>query len=341
MYIMLIRKSIILLTICILILGTELSIGQYSSFPAGNPVELGKVHWFRNYDEAVALSRKEQKSILILFQEVPGCSNCTRYGNEVLSHPLIAEAIESFFIPLCIYNNKAGHDKKILQQFNEPSWNNPVLRIINQDGKDIIPRQADFRSKSKALESITQGLLLSGKEIPGYLRLLTEEFTAEDNSRTDEIYLSMYCFWSGEKNIGTIDGVISTEAGYMHGKEVVKVRFDKSKTSIDKIATNASKSSNADAVFGGVHHQTRVPVKPVGPYRKDKEDKYYLRSSPYAVIPMTAMQKTKVNAAIAKSDNPEIFLSPAQLQILKNKKTLINTTDMEITDIWYHKTSSK
>jgi copper chaperone CopZ len=338
---MLIRKLIIAFTIILLGTAYEESIGQYSSFPAGNPAELGKVHWLRNYDDAVALSRKEQKPILILFQEVPGCSNCTRYGNEVLSHPLIVEAIESFFIPLCIYNNKAGPDKKILQQFNEPSWNNPVLRIINQDGKDIIPRLADYRSKSKALESITQGIVLFRREIPGYLHLLAEEFQAEDNNRTDEIYLSMYCFWSGEKNIGTMDGVISTEAGYMHEKEVVKVRFDKSKTSTDKIVTAAEKSGNADAVFGAVHHETRVLLKPAGPYRKDKEDKYYLRSSPYAVIPMTAMQKTKVNAAIAKSDNPEIFLSPAQLKILKNKNTRINTTDMEITDIWYHKTSTK
>ena len=36
------------------------------------PVELGDVHWKRDLNEAVADSKKENKPIAILFQEVPG-----------------------------------------------------------------------------------------------------------------------------------------------------------------------------------------------------------------------------------------------------------------------------
>jgi hypothetical protein len=36
------------------------------------PIELGKVPWLRDYDEALALARKTKRPILILFQEVPG-----------------------------------------------------------------------------------------------------------------------------------------------------------------------------------------------------------------------------------------------------------------------------
>ena len=68
-----------------------------------NPVELGDVHWMRNYDEAVAESKRQCKPILILFQEVPGCQTCRQYGSEVLTHPLIVEAIETHFIPLAIF----------------------------------------------------------------------------------------------------------------------------------------------------------------------------------------------------------------------------------------------
>ena len=36
------------------------------------PVELGKVAWGRNLDEAVAKSKEQNKPIALLFQEVPG-----------------------------------------------------------------------------------------------------------------------------------------------------------------------------------------------------------------------------------------------------------------------------
>ena len=36
------------------------------------PIELGKVAWGRDLDEAVAKSKKSNKPIALLFQEVPG-----------------------------------------------------------------------------------------------------------------------------------------------------------------------------------------------------------------------------------------------------------------------------
>ena len=69
--------------------------------------ELGQVHWYRSYDKALAVAAKE----------VPGCSTCRNYGHNVLSHPLMVEAIESLFVPLAIFNNKSGKDKNILDQY--------------------------------------------------------------------------------------------------------------------------------------------------------------------------------------------------------------------------------
>ena len=37
-----------------------------------NPKELGKVTWLRDYNRAVAQSKKVRKPILLFFQEVPG-----------------------------------------------------------------------------------------------------------------------------------------------------------------------------------------------------------------------------------------------------------------------------
>ncbi len=36
------------------------------------PVELGRVAWERDFDRATARAEREQKPILLLFQEVPG-----------------------------------------------------------------------------------------------------------------------------------------------------------------------------------------------------------------------------------------------------------------------------
>ena len=81
-----------------------------------NPIELGTVHWLRSMEEAQAKSKKENKIILILFQEIPGCQTCQQYGSEVLSNPLIAETIETYFVPLAIYNNLGGADAEVLQR---------------------------------------------------------------------------------------------------------------------------------------------------------------------------------------------------------------------------------
>lgn len=51
------------------------------------PIELGMVSWFRNYDEALDQANRQKKPLFILFQEVPGCATCQKYGNNVLSNP--------------------------------------------------------------------------------------------------------------------------------------------------------------------------------------------------------------------------------------------------------------
>jgi len=105
-----------------------------------NTQELGQVDWLRSYDTAIAESKASDKPILILFQEVPGCATCRNYGDNVLSHPLLVDVIEHYFVPLAIFNNKGGEDKKILNKYKEPTWNNPVVRIVDERGDNLIDR---------------------------------------------------------------------------------------------------------------------------------------------------------------------------------------------------------
>ncbi len=43
-----------------------------TTFAAENPIELGKVQWLRDYDQAATQAKKSNRSLLVLFQEVPG-----------------------------------------------------------------------------------------------------------------------------------------------------------------------------------------------------------------------------------------------------------------------------
>jgi len=216
---------------------------QVKTNPKNQDKELGNVSWYRDYDAALQRSQKEKKPVLILFQEVPGCSTCRNYGQNVLSHPLMTEAIENEFIPLAIFNNKDGNDAKVLKKYHEPRWNNPVVRIINEKGENLVPRVAsDYSSKGLYL-AMEKSLQSYGKSIPTYMQLLGKEVLAiEKSASLDEAYFKMYCFWSGEKTLGSQEGVLATKAGYMNHNEVVRVIFNKKVLSVEQLSQFAQKN---------------------------------------------------------------------------------------------------
>ncbi len=272
----------------------------------GNPEELGNVHWIRDLDAGHKESIKTGKPLLILFQEVPGCSNCTRYGNNTLRHPLIVEAIETFFIPVCIYNNKGGKDADALKLFEEPTWNNPVVRIVRSDNSDITPRIPDFRSSVPLVSGIRQALSLISIAPPRYLDLLDEELTARATGLETATF-SMYCFWSGEGTFGSIPGVIETTSGFQGGKEVVKVQFDPRKTSKTALEEQTQPK--------GIETCSKNDG-----FKTDREPKYYLSKSPYKFIPMTSLQSCLANSMVGRNESPDALLSPRQLAMLQTIK---------------------
>ncbi len=299
-----------------------------------NPIELGDVLWHRNYQQAVEIARKVDKPIFLLFQEVPGCSTCTSYGKQILSHPLLVEAIETHFVPLCIYNNKEGHDAAILKKFKEPSWNNPVVRLISSDGKDIVPRLASRYSLGFVISGMIEGLRNYGKPIPEYLQLLEKEYL---NPQKKEMIFSMYCFWTGEKLMATIPGVTESEAGYMNGREVVKISYDPEVVSEEYLIQSAKKGQCADEVYSHTLKTDLVPVKPKGKFRKDKESKYYLYHSPYRSLPMTQMQQLLANAELGRNGDISYLLSERQLHLkefIERNNVYYNAIGEDIMSSW-------
>ena len=103
---------------------------------SGTPRELGNVDWSRSFDTALKRARATGHPLFVLFQEVPGCNTCVSFGEQVLTHPLLVEAIEEEFVPVAIYNNRGGADRAVLERYGEQPWNNPVVRFLDSDGRD-------------------------------------------------------------------------------------------------------------------------------------------------------------------------------------------------------------
>lgn len=263
------------------------------------PTELGKVSWLRDYDEAMAESLRSNKPVLILFQEVPGCATCQRYGTSTLSHPLMVEAIENEFVPLAIFNNKGGKDKATLDRYHEPAWNNPVVRIVNAKGENLVDRVAGNYSPQGLFAAMQQTIEAEGGELPGYLQVLGLELSAAA-APTEEAYFQMYCFWSGEHHLGNLDGVFTTEPGFMGGHEVVKISYDPTTVDADDLASYAAKKDIR-------------PVAERSGYRIATKDHYYqLQQTELVYLPLTDIQKTKINAAYGRGEDLTAYLSPRQ-----------------------------
>jgi hypothetical protein len=143
------------------------------------PIEIGLIHWGRNFEEALEHSGREGRPVFALFQEVPGCSGTQQFGKHVLSHPLLVEAIESEFIPVLIYNNRGGRDAELLARYNEPAWNYQVIRFLDSSGNDIIPRKDRIWTLSAVARRIGEALRAAGRNVPLYLQELARAETGD------------------------------------------------------------------------------------------------------------------------------------------------------------------
>ncbi len=139
-----------------------------------NPIEVGSVNWGRDLNQALQTSGETGRPVLVLFQEVPGCSGCQEFGRTVLTHPQIVEAIETEFLPVLVYNNRWGEDRRILDRFGEPAWNFQVVRFLDAQGNDIIPRKDRVWTVGELAERMVKTLEVPGRPVPEYLKALAE-----------------------------------------------------------------------------------------------------------------------------------------------------------------------
>lgn len=85
---------------------------------------------------------------------------------------MIVEAAEDHFVPMCVYNNVEGEDRRVLEHFDEPTWNNPVVRIIDADEADIAPRNGNDWTTLGVARPMIRALEHRERAVPRYLELL-------------------------------------------------------------------------------------------------------------------------------------------------------------------------
>ncbi len=138
-------------------------------------VEVGAVEWERDFEGALEKSRGDGRPVLVLFQEVPGCSGCREFGREVLTHPVIVASAEREFIPVLVYNNRPGRDAEILDRYSEPAWNYQVIRFLDGDGEDFIPRRDRVWTVQGVARRMVEALEAAGRDVPADLGELAEK----------------------------------------------------------------------------------------------------------------------------------------------------------------------
>lgn len=289
-----------------------------------NPVEVGYVGWGRDLNAALATSKESGRPVFLLFQEVPGCTGCREFGQTVLTHPLMVEAIEDEFIPVLVYNNVVGKDERIREQFKEPAWNFQVVRFLDGSSKDVIPRKDKVWTIGALAGRMVQALEARSRPVPRYLHALEAEFNTDRHASGA---FAQHCFWIGEAKLGGIEGVVMTEAGWIEEREVTRVVFDRDKIDIATLAAKARAMECADKVYAPEDQRSKLAAAAsqsglssgelTGDYRRAKltDQKHQILSWPeiHKLPGITEMQKTKINA-LAKEDRSKAlaWLSPRQ-----------------------------
>jgi hypothetical protein len=294
---------------------------------AAPPPELGNgaVRFLGEWAEASREAMRLGRPVFVLFQEVPGCATCTRFGAHVLSHDRLAALINEQFVA-CAVNNRgrSAGDRAALALFGEPMLNNPVVRLVDAAGRDLVPRAEGVYEPLALLARLEAALAAHQGR---YRRALSTELlelellAREPRAALDTATFSMGCYWQGERVLGAVPGVVSTKPGWSQGREVVRVVFLERPDVLRSLFTRASTAS-----FSVVPHseaqleaarETGLAALTLTPLHNStltavpsSEEKYFLRRSHFAkLLPtLSQPQQARLNAAIGERDEAHALL---------------------------------
>ena len=238
----------------------------------------------------------------------------------------MVEAIEELFVPALVYNNREGKNAKLLKQFNEPSWNNPVVRYLDFEGQDVIPRKAGVWTTQGTAKRMLAALKAANRDVPRYFEAL---LASQPSDSLETATFAMHCYWEGEAKLGSIEGVHSTRSGWKANLEVVTLKYDPKRVEYERLIDLAQSFECASKVFTHSEAQQAIAQRKVGEHAvvvnpgesvrdaKASDQKYYLLQTPIRHLPLVEFQATKINAALKSGQPFDRWLSPRQKTLLK------------------------
>lgn len=199
-----------------------------------------------------------------------------------------------------------------------------MVRFIDNEGKDIIPRKDGISTIGKLIPRIEQVLKKQKIALPKSLEMLKLE---SDTAKHKTAVFAMHCYWTGEMKLGSIEGVIRTEAGWFAGREVVHVTYHKDKIDLAGLLKTAEKIQCADSVYLANSEEQNLAKSTTifkvgeltGNYKKAKasDQLKQMSGTKYAKLSLTPLQATKVNSFVRVDiKKANSYLTRSQLDAL-------------------------
>lgn len=303
-----IRLSVSILLVTITIVASLMAANGDAIKPSP---EAPTMPWLDDLDLALSQSKASGRPVLALLHHAPDCTSCESMQHELSSHPLLAEAAADEFVPLRLNPN----DSQRL------ATSGPHLIFLNAAGKSLLPSTSD-----RIALQMKRALHAANRPVPRYLQALAIE---RDVSKHKRSAFAMFCYWVGEYELGKIEGVVSTEAGWLEGREVTLVNYHEDQLALPQLAQKAADVKCARKVFAPTEQErqmltsssTRLVVGTLDDrYRKAKpsDQKKQIERWDLSGVPgLTPMQLTKLNA-FAPDDRQRAlsWLSPRQRRAL-------------------------
>lgn len=229
-----------------------------------------------------------------------------------------------------VRNNVEGEEARLLARYEEPSWNNPVVRFFGGDGVELLPRKDRVWSMADYAPRLIAALEAADRDVPGWLVLAREEVSGKRAS----VAFSMPCFWEGEARLGGVSGVIATRPAHLGRREVVEVTYDPARLELEALIRRADALECALGVFAMDADSLAVARGVVGERAslssaddlraaKERDALYHLRKRPALfALPATRLQRIRLNAAVRAGGDVTKLLSPRQLILLAQAEAL-------------------
>ncbi len=122
--------------------------------------------------------------------------------------------------------------------------------------------------------------------------------------------------------MGSLEGVIATQAAWIGKREVVEVQFQPGVLSYARLLDHAIAKSCDQWIYATTDAQLAAASAKVGErverhsgelrVAKASDQLYYLLASPLNYLPLTPVQARQVNGALGLKASPDRYLSPRQ-----------------------------